>query len=427
MNNQILLLLKTKLDELSDSHGKIEVETQRNTLKEELQYYVLNFIYHHPEYSNWTMYGGSALRICHNLDRMSVDLDFEVMHPVTEKFLYTLKDEIANHFSTTYNTNTEFLTIRKVGARGLRLKFHIGDKLSISHPSKQVHVKIDLNHFVVQKPVTERIPINRNQLSFVIKIYNMSTLMASKIAAIILREQRGVGKVIFQEKGRDIYDLLWYMDKQIIPNLDYLLAQNIDVKNLKDLFNTLTINILNNEKTDTNLKHDLTPLFVNQSFVENWIRNWRESYLHLLDKYKIYTVTTLKSIHVFEDFYTDNIIFRFQYNTEEKNTVKITYAISDLWIADDQPTEINMKIDNNIKIEKNSFSNRSATQDKLKQYATLFYNKTENYLNKTNRIILGDTIMTKLIRKTADNLNQIEQILLDKSALLSCELDDLLK
>jgi len=40
MNNQILLLLKTKLDELADSHGTIEVETQRNTLKEELQYYV---------------------------------------------------------------------------------------------------------------------------------------------------------------------------------------------------------------------------------------------------------------------------------------------------------------------------------------------------------------------------------------------------
>ncbi len=427
MNNQILLLLKTKLDELADSHGKIEVETQRNTLKEELQYYVLNFIYHHREYSNWTMYGGSALRICHKLDRMSVDLDFEISHPVSEKFLYTLKDEIANHFSTTYNTKTEFLTIRKVGTRGLRLKFHIGDKLGISHPSKQVHVKIDLNHFTAPKTVTERVPINRNQLSFVIKIYNMSTLMASKIAAIILREQRGVGKVIFQEKGRDIYDLLWYMDKQIIPNLDYLIAKNIDVTNLKDLFNTLTIKILNNEKTDTNLKQDLTPLFVNQNYIENWLKNWRESYLHLRDSYKIHTVTTLKDIYVSEDFNTDNFLFSLKYDTEEMEPVTISYTISDYWIFDDIPLLKVTNFENILHINKDSISNKQATEDKLKRFSTLFYNKTENYLNKTNRIILGNTITTKLIRKTADNANLKEQIILDKSSLLSCELNDLLK
>ena len=60
-------------------------------LKEELQYYVLDFIYHHPEYSHWIMYGGSALRIIHKLNRMSVDLDFDISHEVTTKFLEELK------------------------------------------------------------------------------------------------------------------------------------------------------------------------------------------------------------------------------------------------------------------------------------------------------------------------------------------------
>ncbi len=41
--------------------------------------------------------------------------------------------------------------------------------------------------------------------------------------------------------------------------------------------------------------------------------------------------------------------------------------------------------------------------------------------------MLGDAITTKVIRMTADNLNRKEQIVLNKSALLSCELDDLLK
>ena len=44
-----------------------------------------------------------------------------------------------------------------------------------------------------------------------------------------------------------------------------------------------------------------------------------------------------------------------------------------------------------------------------------------------NQVILGDGIVAKVIRMTADNLDQKEQIVLTKSALGSCELDDLLK
>jgi hypothetical protein len=427
MNNQILINLQNKLEEFSEIHGIINVETQRTMLKEELQFYVLNFIYHHPIYSNWTMYGGSALRICHNLDRMSVDLDFEVAHPVTEVFLYKLQEELLKHFSTTYYVDNELLTIKKVGLRGLRLNFHIGDKLGINHPSKQVHVKIDLNYFLALKTTTKRIPINRNQLSFVIKVYNMSTLMASKIAAIMLREQHIVGKMKYQEKGRDIYDLLWYMDKRTVPDIDYLKVKKVDVTDMKNLFNTLTIKILNNEKTDANLRQDLTPLFVNQYYIKNWLKNWRVSYLYLLESYKILKVSSLKVIYVSENFDTENITFIFQYDTEEMESVTISYTISDYWIFDDLPLSIDSTIENVIHIDRASINNKQATDDKLKRLSALFYNKTENYLNKTNRIILGNTITTKLIRKTADNANLKEQIILDKSSLLSCELNDLLK
>lgn len=69
MSEQILTILKRKLEDLS-AYGEIDAETKRNVLKEELQFYVINFIYHHPEYSKWIMYGGSALRIIHDLDQI---------------------------------------------------------------------------------------------------------------------------------------------------------------------------------------------------------------------------------------------------------------------------------------------------------------------------------------------------------------------
>lgn len=422
MSEQITTILKRKLEDLT-TYGGLDAETRRNALKEELQYYVLNFICHHTEYKSWIMYGGSALRIIHGLDRMSVDLDFEISHAVTEEFLEELKKEIEKHFLNTYGAGTDFMTAKITTGRGLLLKFHVGEELSFGHSSKQVHVKIDLNHFVASETVTERRPINRDQLSFVIITYNMSALMASKLAAIFLRGTRGIDEAVYQEKGRDIYDLLWYMGKKVVPDFDYLTAKGIDAKDPRALFDKLTLQM--NKVSDKNLEQDLEPLFVNKTFIKNWLKNWRESYLRLLDEYKINMVTTLEKIGVHQDFHTDNFSFVYWYKTEEGRTARIIYTISDYWIdfrEGDLPIKINEKIIQLVESEmKDQLSN------KLKQYITLFYEKTEKYFRKTNRIMLGNNIATKFIRMTADNFNPKEQIVLNKSALLSCELDDLLK
>ncbi|MCX6789486.1 MAG: nucleotidyl transferase AbiEii/AbiGii toxin family protein [Candidatus Gribaldobacteria bacterium] len=431
MSEQISTILKRKLNDLS-AYGEIDAETRRNALKEELQFFVLNFIYHHPEYNKWIMYGGSALRIIHGLDRMSVDLDFEVSHAITEKFLEELKKEVEDYFINTYGVDADFLTIKITTGRGLILKFHVGEELSIGNASNQVHAKIDLNHFIAPKTVTERRPINRDQLSFVILTYNMGALMASKLAAIFLRGTRGVGDIVYEEKGRDIYDLLWYMGKKVMPDFDYLTAKGIDINNPKALFDKITIKILNNPQTDANLKQDLTPLFLNQTYIENWLKNWRESYLRLLDEYKIHTITTLKEVVISEDFSTDNFSFTYTYNTEDKKIVRIRYTISDYWIDFTKDGDISVLIDNRIS-DITKFANDGANtipasqQKKLKQYDTLFHQKNERYFKKTNNVMLGDSIVTKVIRMTADNLNPKEQIVLNKSALFACELDDLLK
>ncbi|MCX6739086.1 MAG: nucleotidyl transferase AbiEii/AbiGii toxin family protein [Candidatus Parcubacteria bacterium] len=428
MSEQISTILKRKLDELG-AYGGIDAETRRNALKEELQFYVLNFIYHHPEYSKWTMYGGSALRIIHGLDRMSVDLDFEVAHAVTEKFLEELKKDIEDHFINTYGTDANFLTLKITTGRGLLLRFHVGEELTPGHPSNQVHVKIDLNHFVPSKTVTERRPINRDQLSFVIVTYNMSALMASKLAAIFLRGTRGVGGAVYEEKGRDIYDLLWYMTKKVVPDFDYLVAKGIDAKDPRALFDKLTVQM--NKVSDENLKQDLTPLFLNGTFIENWLRHWRESYFQLLKEYKIRTIKELERITIFQDFRSDVFSFVYWYKTDEGGmSVRVAYTMSDYWIVfgdGNLSIEADKTLESKIEFRANGSSSRENSEEKIKQYVTLFYQKTENYFKKTNKIMLGDSIETKLIRMTADNLNSNEQIILNKSALLSCELEDLLK
>ncbi len=424
MKNQIIMTLKKNLENLAE-YENVAAEVQRNAIKEILQYYVLDFIYHHSEYSGWIMYGGSALRICHGLNRMSVDLDFEIDRKVDNIFLDKLKSEIAVHFKDAYNIDSAFLTIGTTNDRGLTLKFNLAEDMGLDFHSKQVHVKIDLNHFPIRpKIVTEYWPQNKYQLSFVIKTYNMSALMASKIAAIFLREPRGMGGAIYDYKGRDIYDLLWYMEKKIVPDFDYLVAKKIDIHDLKTLFNKLTVNILNYEKMNALLKEDLSPLFFNRVFAENWLKNWRASYLQLLNDYEINTITTYGGVQILQDFNTDIFSFIYQYHTENKGLIHIVYKLSDYWIKfkdGDIAIPIDNKISDTAQFENAGTNNMPASQQKkLKQYATIFYRKTEDYFKKTNRVILGNTITTKLIRMTADNLNPKEHTLLNIPALLSC-------
>jgi len=188
--------------------------------------------------------------------------------------------EIEKYFLSNYGATADFMTVKITNGRGLLLRFHIGEELSFGHSSKQIHVKIDLNHFVASQIVTERRPINRDQLSFVVITYNMSALMASKLAAIFLRGTRGVGEAVYEE------------GKKVVPDFDYLTAKGIDVKDPRALFDKLTLQM--NKVSDKNLEQDLGPLFVENTFIKNWLKNWRESYLRLLDEYRINTVTTLE-------------------------------------------------------------------------------------------------------------------------------------
>jgi len=91
----------------------------------------------------------------------------------------------------------------------------------------------------------------------------MGALMGEQDCRNILARHAQVGIIAYEEKGRDIYDLLWYMDKKVVPDLDYLKAKGVDVSDLRALFDKLTLQM--NKVSDENLKNDLLPLFINRS------------------------------------------------------------------------------------------------------------------------------------------------------------------
>jgi hypothetical protein len=146
--------------------------------------------------------------------------------------------------------------------------------------------------------------------------------------------------------------------------------------------------------------------------------------------YKIRTVSKLEKVRVFEDFRTDVFSFIFEYSTKEGDHVRIICNLSEYWFIYkdiDVSFPINNAVSDNIEFSANGSSSRPTPEEKQKEYASLFYEKIEAYLKKINNELVGDTLTTKLIRVTADNLNQKEQIVLRKEDLVRCDFDDLLK
>lgn len=152
-----------------------------------------------------------------------------------------------------------------------------------------------------------------------------------------------------------------------MPDFDYLIAKGIDVRDPRTLFDKLTLQM--NKVSDENLKQDLIPLFVNLGYIENWLKNWRDSYLRLLDEYKINTVTTLSAIQISQHPLSDDFSFTYIYNTENEKLILVRYTISDYWIDFDNgnlPIEADEKLDEKIEFASDGIGSRAVPNDKLK-------------------------------------------------------------
>ena len=106
--------------------------------------------------------------------------------------------------------------------------------------------------------------------SFLIRRYSLPDLFAGKILAIISREtiEGTVKKERF--KGRDYYDLAWFLEKEVMPNWIFIeqatgLKKKDVVVKIKEKINAVTPKFI---------KEDLLPFFENTTFIDDFSRNF---------------------------------------------------------------------------------------------------------------------------------------------------------
>jgi len=246
----------------------------RNLLKEKLQFYVLNFIYT----SNWgeslLFKGGSCLRMFFQLPRISEDLDVDILRK-KGFFLNDFLTDLKKYFRQILQyKDLEIKTSRKKNI--VYLKFPLLDELDLvknEAKTKVLFLRIDLALALGTKYKIELSIQSTDDFSFLVRHYSLSDLFAGKIAAILQRTTRERKKAKPRFKGRDYFDLVWFLENKTPLNFSYL-------KELIEVQDKTALQKMLNEKIEQldlkNLKDDIQPLFKNSNFVKDFTGNYKK-------------------------------------------------------------------------------------------------------------------------------------------------------
>ncbi len=254
----------------------------RNYLKEYIQYLVLSLLYNQKKMKNLVFKGGSCLRVCYGLPRLSEDLDFDYDEKIMGKNILEeldkyLKKEIKNKYYSELETKIQS-TIR------LYLKFPFLNNLGLANESEsnKLYVKIETSNELSPLAEYTLTPVSKYGFNFVVYSYDMPSLMVGKINALLFRvwfkESKNKENKI-DIKGRDFYDLFWFLQKGVEPNWK-MLKKTAGIKD-KNQLKKILIKRIEKVVTPQKLSYDLNNFISDNQFVEDFSKN----YLKIINKF----------------------------------------------------------------------------------------------------------------------------------------------
>ena len=191
-------------------------------VREYLQARVLEGLQRAGAFSTWAFLGGTALRFLYRLPRFSEDLDFSLIDtgspadPTEEEF-----DRFVHRVRNTFEAEAYQVDIRARPDAVVQSAFvgfpGLPHELGLSpHSGQKISIKIEVDTNPPRYARTETSIVRRHVLLNLLH-YDRSSLFAGKLHALIHRSYL---------KGRDIYDLVWYLSDPSwpAPNLALLKA-----------------------------------------------------------------------------------------------------------------------------------------------------------------------------------------------------------
>jgi len=175
-------------------------------------------------------YGGTALRIFHGLNRFSEDLDFSLVEAEgtvrLESALSSLETELAAwgfSFDAQTRSSGEQTGIESAFLKGNTrinmLSIGVPEELN-RHFAHNQRIKIKLELDTTPPPLAStELKTHLLPTPFQVRLYDLPCLFAGKLHAVLYRNWKS------RVKGRDFYDFVWYVSRNVPVDLLHLAAR----------------------------------------------------------------------------------------------------------------------------------------------------------------------------------------------------------
>ncbi|MHB8834244.1 MAG: nucleotidyl transferase AbiEii/AbiGii toxin family protein [Candidatus Methylomirabilia bacterium] len=201
-----------------------------NALREILQQLALLGLWRSKFFEHAALYGGTALRILHGLDRYSEDLDFSLLKPAATFSLGAYGDSLQRElrsfgfevsFESRARNPQSAIESAFLKANTLRQMLVVKAGVDLTrrlHADEVLKIKLEVDTDPPGGFETE----SRTVLvpaPFAVRVYRLPDLFAGKMHALLCRRWKT------RVKGRDWYDLVWYLGHQPRLHLQHLEAR----------------------------------------------------------------------------------------------------------------------------------------------------------------------------------------------------------
>ncbi len=270
----------TIFDQMLNRYEVKTEEQKRNALHEVMQEICLAGLYRGGFFDKAAFYGGTCLRIFHQLPRFSEDMDFSLINKdldfnledyfdsIIEEFKSAGKDVVISKKEKTAQTKIESAFLKEDTAM-YDVKFK---------SEKDIKIKIEVDTEPPLGFTTEQ-KLSLMPFSFMTRCFSLPDLYAGKMHAILFRTWKN------RVKGRDWYDFEWYIRKNIPLNFKHFQERVKEFNNMEINIGTFMEMLKERfSKTDIKMvKHDVMPFVQNPKELDIWSNDY---FLELAKKVK---------------------------------------------------------------------------------------------------------------------------------------------
>ncbi len=184
--------------------------------REYLQARMLQALQETGMFRHWAFVGGTALRFLYAIPRFSEDLDFSSVSAASPTDFADAVDRIRTEFEAEgYSVALAVKPGRTVASAFVKFPGLLHDLGLSPHPSQVLSIRLEVDTNPPAGAVLATTLVRRLGITLHLTHHDKASLLAGKVHALLTRSYT---------KGRDIYDLIWYLADPgwPAPNMSFL-------------------------------------------------------------------------------------------------------------------------------------------------------------------------------------------------------------